>query len=318
MPAPTAGSWARSSALALLLTSAATSPLLAQTAAPAAPAPVTHRQQVDLVETLKRLEPTVKAQGLTKDFPRLSDAELRRAQAGELVIREIPTNTPVPKTTVASVLPYPVEAVYLVLADPSAHVRFIPELDHSVVLAQTQAGMVWEAFQFMTVPYPAQNRGWVTRMEKNKRLYESTQGMYWEISWRMEEDRYQAFVKSALTNGPEATKLPAALSPDTLEDATTPVFGRGSWVLIPLSDSTTYVEYNSFTDPNANMVERGVSEVLATRIQQGMFKAIAPLAEAYAEGRVRTTNVRVDMQGQSSRALLDQLKALSTSPTTGR
>lgn len=271
--------------------------------------------QPSLVSVMAELGPVLAQQRKVQGFPVLSPAQLAKAERGELVVREqAVAGAEVPRLTMATVMPYPVEAVYLVLGDLKAHADFIPTLDHSVILTQADRGMVREAFQFMGAPYPAQDRGWILRMENNRALYEASGGRYWEMPWTMMGEEYQTFLSGTLAgSGP----IPAGLSREDLEDATTPRYGVGAWVLVPLGPNRTYVEYDSFTDPNANTIERGLASALGTKVQAGMFRALEPLADAYTQGKKKTTSVLVDMQGGSSNGLLDHLKQLlSSSPNT--
>ena len=263
----------------------------------------------DLSSVMAELAPIIAKHTAAIGYPALSSSELARAQRGELVIRETKVSgAPLPRLTMATVMPYPVEAMYLVLGDLTAHADFVPQLDHSVILKNSKAGMVREAFQYMGAPYPAQDRGWINKMENNTGLYAASGGRVWQLPWSMQCEEYKVWLQTAVSTQTLPTIVPVDL--DDLQDATVPNFGGGAWTLVPLGQAATYVRYDAFTDPNPNSIEKGFVSALGTKVQTGMFSDLAPLAAAYADGRQRTSDILVDMQGKSSKGLIEALRKL--------
>jgi len=77
-------------------------------------------------------------------------------------------------------------------------------------------------------------RWWVSRLEMNEELYRNSEGRLWELHW---EDR---------THDVDPSQPPL----DSVSSKFNPIrSSHGAWLLVPLSDSCTLVEYYVWVDP---------------------------------------------------------------------
>jgi hypothetical protein len=105
-------------------------------------------------------------------------------------------------------------------------------VEHSEVIEGTPRGEQRILFQYFR--RAGVGRWWIDEIEMNGELYEASEGQLWELRWwdLMAERR--------------ADGLPEEFSDLGL----TPIKGsRGAWLMIPLSDTCTLVEYVTYTNP---------------------------------------------------------------------
>jgi hypothetical protein len=77
-------------------------------------------------------------------------------------------------------------------------------------------------------------RWWVSRVRMNEELYRRSAGMLWELYWKDE-------ISSADTQSPPIVEVAAKTKP--IESS------QGSWLMIPLADECTSIEYFTFSEP---------------------------------------------------------------------
>ena len=107
-------------------------------------------------------------------------------------------------------------------------------------------------FQTLDLPFPIQDRYWVTKISHNERLFEASHGAMWELSWTdagvdldLSTSAYQSEVK-------EATKV---------------AWTTGAWLLIPLGEDRTLVEYFAWSDPGGNVPRRLASKLVGRQVR---------------------------------------------------
>jgi len=131
-------------------------------------------------------------------------------------------------------------------------------------------------FQYLDAPMVT-DRWWVTRWTFNEKLYAESEGMVWEVSFvdDLDED---------LMKGTDFEAL--------LEDSMPIAWAKGGYLVIPLSDGRTWVEYFSWTDPGGN-VPAGLFSKFADKEVLATFEAIAARAE-YHETAAKGGYVKPD------------------------
>ncbi len=128
----------------------------------------------------------------------------------------------------------PIEKLWKAVNDEDHHDLegdYIP-VKHSEVIGGDPRGS--ERLLFQTFQRWGIGRWWLSRIRMSADLYRQSDGNLWELTWTDEID-------SADTENPPiadvAKKMPALKS------------SRGSWLMIPLSEDCTAVEYFTHTEP---------------------------------------------------------------------
>jgi len=107
-------------------------------------------------------------------------------------------------------------------------------LDVSAILEGPEFGHGRLIFQSLDLPRPLTDRYWLTRISHGAEAYRASKGALWELSW-VDENK---------------TKSLAGTPYAKYEDKATPLdWTRGAWLLIPLSNGNTLVEYFIWSDP---------------------------------------------------------------------
>jgi len=128
----------------------------------------------------------------------------------------------------------PVLAVWKALNDENHHADEgspIP-VKHSEVIGGTPRGVDRLLFQYAT--QMGFGRWWVSRVWMNQELYESTDGMLWELLW--DDQTAEADPEQAPMNTISSELDPVKQS-------------HGAWLLVPIAESCTLVEYFNWSDP---------------------------------------------------------------------
>jgi hypothetical protein len=126
-----------------------------------------------------------------------------------------------------------VEQVWVALNDEEDHGGKM-SLDVSAVLEGPEFGHGRLIFQSLDLPRPITDRYWITRISHGKAAYTASAGALWELSW-VDEHKTATLAGTAYAH---------------FEKRATPLdWTKGSWLLIPLSNGTTLVEYFIWSDP---------------------------------------------------------------------
>jgi hypothetical protein len=107
-------------------------------------------------------------------------------------------------------------------------------LDVSAVLEGPEYGHGRLIFQSLDLPRPLTDRYWLTRISHGAAAYRASKGALWELSW-VDENK---------------TKSLAGTPYAKYEEKATPLdWTQGAWLLVPLSNGNTLVEYFIWSDP---------------------------------------------------------------------
>ncbi len=167
----------------------------------------------------------------------------------------------------------PVEAVWKAINNEDQASDFLaPAHSGTVDGAAHHSGR--SSFQYISAPVVT-DRWWITTWTFNAELYRLTEGAMWEVSFVDNND--PAMLEGTTFHSLLADSMPIA-------DA------AGGWLVIPLSDGRTWVEYLSQADPGGN-IPSGLMGKFADREVLSTFDAIEARAvyhqTAGAEGYVR-------------------------------
>lgn len=131
----------------------------------------------------------------------------------------------------------PIGPLWKAVNDEPHLVGYIPVTESSV-LSGTVRGSGPVVFQYLEVPVPGVNdRWWATKVRFNPGLYAASGNKLWELAWR--EDTSVSIVGTAW----EAK----------VADATMVAKSQGGWLLIPLSDGRTVMEYYTWANPSGSI-----------------------------------------------------------------
>ncbi len=127
----------------------------------------------------------------------------------------------------------PVEALWMAINDEDHYAEgdYLP-VEYSAVIEGTPRGERRILFQYFK--RAGVGRWWIDELEMNRELFAQSDGRLWELRWwDLMEDR-------------TADGLPEEFS----ELGLAPIKGsRGAWLMIPLSDSCTLIEYVTVSNP---------------------------------------------------------------------
>ena len=169
----------------------------------------------------------------------------------------------------------PVEAVWKAINnEDQASDYLVPA--HSGTVDGTTHHSGRATFQYLEAPMVT-DRWWVTRWTFNETLYAESEGMVWEVSFVDDLD-------PKLMEGTDFEEL--------LDDSMPIEWAKGGYLVIPLSDGRTWVEYFSWSDPGGN-VPAGIFSKFADREVLSTFEAMAARAE-YHETAGKSGYVRPD------------------------
>lgn len=134
----------------------------------------------------------------------------------------------------AELVAQPVSVLWKALNDEDHHAldgRYLP-VEHSEVIGGTPRGESRLLFQYFD--RWGIGRWWVSRVEMDGDLYRRSGGALWRLSWHDAMDSV------------DPSRPPVASAASRLA----PIQGsRGSWLLVPLGDRCTLVEYFTWSDP---------------------------------------------------------------------
>ena len=158
----------------------------------------------------------------------------------------------------------PVAAVWKALNDENRHAEEgspIP-VKYSEVIDGAPGGESRLIFQW--AKKFGLGRWWVSHVWMNRELYEGSQGRLWELQWENKSDEVDRDV-------PPMNSVSSDLEPVE--------FSEGAWLLVPLAESCTLVEYFNWSDPGGGVV--GFTQPMI--FSKGLRQTIAGMVEL-AEG----------------------------------
>ncbi len=158
----------------------------------------------------------------------------------------------------------PVELLWKAVNDEDHHDLegdYFP-VRHSEVIDGTPRGASRLLFQYYK--QAGIGRWWVTRVEMNRDLYQGSEGALWEIHW----------------NDAMAAIDPADPPMNTVSRKITPIKrSRGSWLLVPLTDECTLVEFFVWSDPGGVI---GVMQpLMAKKAVRSTLRGVLRLAQEH-------------------------------------
>ena len=182
--------------------------------------------------------------------PRISETTFRAAVGGKTQSGvEFVEGVDAGKGWALGILESPIWAVWQAVLDAPNLSRFMP-IDHSAAIQRARlSGAV--VFQYMSLPVVS-DRWWCVQQQHNRRLYEASNGLAWELTWK---DRHGEAICQ--------DNLPAIAAEGMAVD-----WSRGAWLLIDLGDQRTLVEYHTWADPGGYLPAEQASRVAAGKVAE--------------------------------------------------
>ena len=249
-----------------------------------------------LAQRLEALAEVLKTERGLRDFPSL-DAERLARVGDEIVVADVtPPGTDVEFKVAAHVFELPVEALFVVVADAANQTEWIPDLEHSEVLETSEAGLVEHVYQGLDTTFSTDE--WVTRITRNRALFERTEGRCWELWWELlEPDRAGEWIERL----PEDRRFRSAKRPRS---------GRGAWLLVPLDATRTYVEYATTSDIGwRKAVVREFGDGALRDMLRGLERAASAAWAEPGPGLLEIADVRGVQSGALAETLREKLVA---------
>jgi hypothetical protein len=171
---------------------------------------------------------------LAEHRPNITDAHYLKALGGEAVSGiEIHEGMDAGQGWGVTVFEEPVERVWATLTNEEVMDGKM-SLDVSAVVRGPEFGHGRLIFQSLDLPRPLTDRYWITQISHGAEAFTASKGALWELSW---VDVNKTFSLA----GTEYASF---------EDSAIPVdWTKGAWLLIPLSNGKTLVEYFIWSDP---------------------------------------------------------------------
>jgi hypothetical protein len=141
----------------------------------------------------------------------------------------------------------PIEDLWMAINDEDHYAEggYLP-VEHSAVVGGTSRGQQRLLFQYFR--RAGIGRWWIDEVVMNRELFEASEGLLWELRW-------WDLMESHAESGPPAAFVGLDLAP--IEES------RGAWLLIPLGDSCTLVEYATLSRPGGLL---NLAQVLGSRL----------------------------------------------------
>ncbi|MCP4808388.1 MAG: hypothetical protein GY913_06230 [Proteobacteria bacterium] len=137
------------------------------------------------------------------------------------------------------------------------------------------------SFQYVSAPLVT-DRWWVTRWTFNEALYAASSQMIWEVSFVDDLD---------------PTFMAGTTFEPLLEDSMPIAWAKGGWLLIPLSDGSTWVEYFSWANPGGS-IPSGLFSKFADKEVLATFEAVEARAKYHekngTDGYVKPDGTELD------------------------
>ena len=222
-------------------------------------APAVSDEGSDLMATLSAAAP----QRMVKSAPKVTAAQVSRALAGEKVKGiEIVDGEPAAKGYGLSVVNLPIEKLWAAVVDADHHAGTMP-LAASKKVQGKRCAHNHVIFQYIDLPV-IDDRWWVTRIKFNSALYTATGGKVWELGFQ-DEHKNQALLD--------------AVDPALKGDGVAIAWTKGSWTMVALSPTRTFVQYYVWSDPGGSIPAGPASRFSAGAVEDTL-KAVETLAKA--------------------------------------
>ncbi len=157
-----------------------------------------------------------------------------------------------------------VEQLWMAVNDEEAYPGTLP-----VTVSTVFRGEPFEngrhVFQKMTLPGPFSDRWWIIRKTAGVDVFEASGGQMWE---------------ACAENATNPSLLRGTPLRGELEDAEPVNWTWAGWMLMPLSENLTLVEYFTWTDPGGSLPAGPASRFASGAVKKTMIK-IASLARRY-------------------------------------
>jgi hypothetical protein len=215
---------------------------------------------------------------LAQDVPSITESQLRAVLGGEpfggiKIVEEVAAGLGYG----AMLFPVGVEAIWATITDED-------ELDGELGLGVSAivGGERYRdgrlLFQTLNLPFPVDDRYWVTKVSHNSPLFTGSQGAMWELSWT------DAGVDVDLSAGAYATAI---------EGATKISWTTGAWLLIPLDADRTLVEYFAWSDPGGSVPRRLASKFVGRQVR-ATLRNVLELSQKRKKASVLSQMVQPD------------------------
>lgn len=207
-----------------------------------------------LLEEVKSVE-EARARLVFKDRPTITDEQYLRALDGRIVTGLfINKKGKTGQGWGVTVYPEPVQRIWAALTNEE-DMDGKMSLEHSAVLEGPEHGHGRVVFQSLDLPRPLSDRWWVTRVSHGVDAYRASAGKLWEVSWVDENKTYSLANTEFAAYGERATPLE---------------WTTGSWLMIPLSNGHTLVEYTVSTDPGGRIPAAFASRFAPSQVETAM------------------------------------------------
>lgn len=202
-------------------------------------------------------------QRMVRSAPKITASQVQQALSGQKVKGiELVEGVPSAKGYGLTVVDLPVEKLWSAIIDADLHENAMP-LKDSRKLQGKRCAHNHLIFQYIDLPVIS-DRWWITRIRYNGPLYTSSGGKVWELGF---EDVHK---DQAMLDG-----LDPALKGDGIPIAWT----KGSWTMISLSPTRTFVQYYVWSDPGGSIPAGPASKFSAGAVEDTL-KGVEALARA--------------------------------------
>lgn len=154
-----------------------------------------------------------------------------------------------------------VESLWMAMNAEDQYVGRFNGLNASAVLSGTAHGSPRVLFQSLDLPIVS-DRWWVSLEQFNAPLYTQSDGRVWECAW---------------TDATDPARVAGTPWADFAAAGVPVAWSKGAWLLIPLEDGRTLIEYFVWTDPGGKLPAGA-----ATRFASGALDRSVRDLEAFA------------------------------------
>jgi hypothetical protein len=170
----------------------------------------------------------------------------------------------------------PIEALWMAMNAEDQYVGRFDGLTASVVLSGSPHGSPRVLFQSIDLPVVS-DRWWVSLEQFNGALYTASAGQVWECAW---------------TDATDPARLSGTAWADVAASGVPVAWSKGAWLLVPLEDGRTVIEYFVWTDPGGRLPAAAATRFAAGALDRTV-RDLESLARDLAAGP-RTGFVRPD------------------------
>lgn len=228
-----------------------------------------------IIDAIDSLSP-YRGERLSKDAPTILESAYQTVEAGHIATGvEFDDGIVAGKGWAVAVLDQPVETVWMAVNDENAYAGKFG-LTASSVIAGPAHGSGRFLFQYLDLPIIS-DRWWISLEKFNSTLYEASHAKMWEMSW---------------TDATDPGRLAGTPWVDAAAGAVPVAWTKGAWMLVPLDDRRTLVEYFVWTDPGGHL-PAGPASRFASGALDGAIRDLGDMATSLA-GTSRAGYVRPD------------------------